>query len=81
MIVELQSVASNHGKVRRIRMNNDGEFVCKNLLELFVYYGITPEYSRPYDFDFNGRAKRLNWTLLDKAKIMVNGFSPAHNNL
>lgn len=44
MIVEVESVAGNCERVRRIRLDNGGEFIGEDLSSWFLEAGIMPEY-------------------------------------
>lgn len=81
MIVELESVAVNSARVRRIGLDNGEEFVGKYLRSCFRDSGIMPKYSPSYYTESNGMAKRINRTLLDKARDMVNPFGSDFKNL
>lgn len=66
IITELQSVFSNRRNVRQIRMDNGGEFIVRDFQDWFTESGIMYRYSPPYSTESNGRAERLNRTLLGK---------------
>lgn len=48
MTVEMNSVAANRAKVRRIRMNSSEKYIEKDLENWFIDFGITLEYSPTY---------------------------------
>lgn len=62
MIVEMKYVVVDRTRVSRIRMENDGEL---DLRSWFTDSRIMPEYSLSYSPESNGRAERLNQTLLE----------------
>lgn len=57
--------------VKRIRSDNGGEFINTNLATFFESKGIQSETTVPYTPQQNGKAERLNRTLLDKARPML----------
>ena len=59
------------GTVRRIRSDNGGEYDNATLSAFYTAHGIKPEYTVPYTPQQNGRAERLNRTLLEKARTML----------
>ncbi|KAA8492320.1 Retrovirus-related Pol polyprotein from transposon TNT 1-94 [Porphyridium purpureum] len=58
-------------KVRRIRSDNGGEFVSRKMEEWFADNGIAHELAPPYTPQMNGRAERLNRTLLEKLRTVL----------
>lgn len=70
-IAEIEAESGKH-RVKRIRMDNGGEFEGNNTLDWFRNQVIHPEYTTPYSPESNGRAERLNRTLLDRARTMIN---------
>ena len=57
--------------VKRIRSDNGGEFINTELDTFYQSKGIKSETSVPYTPQQNGKAERLNRTLLDKARPML----------
>lgn len=81
MIVEVKSVVYNRDRVRQIHLYNGGEYFRKNLKGLLMKSSNFPEYSPLYSPECNGRAERLNCTLLDKPRVMVNPLGEMHKDL
>lgn len=57
--------------VRRIRSDNGGEYTSAALADFYTANGIKPEFTVPYNPEMNGKAERLNLTLLEKARTML----------
>lgn len=57
--------------VRRIRSDNGGEYTSAALTDFYASNGIKPEYTVPHNPEMNGKAERLNRTLLEKARTML----------
>jgi histone deacetylase 1/2 len=57
--------------VKRIRSDNGGEFINNDLATFYQFKGIKSETTVPYTPQQNGKAERLNRTLLDKARPML----------
>ena len=57
--------------VRRIRSDNGGEYTSTALADFYAANGIKPEYTVPHNPEMNGKAERLNRTLLEKARTMM----------
>lgn len=76
MVVEMQSVASNSGRVRLIRMARGWEYAGGDLRNWFTEKCMIPKYSPPYSTESNGLAERLHRTLLGKAHAMMNPMRP-----
>lgn len=58
-------------KVKRIRCDNGGEFTAKSLRNFCDDKGIKIEYTQPYSPQQNGKAERMNRTIYDKARTML----------
>lgn len=58
-------------KICNFRCDNGGEFVNRNMRELFAEKGIEYELTIPNTPENNGVAERLNRTLLEKARCML----------
>lgn len=57
--------------VRRVRTDRGSEYVNKTMEALFAADGITHEKTAPYTPQQNGKAERLNRTLMDRARAML----------
>ncbi|KAK3930023.1 Copia protein [Frankliniella fusca] len=62
-------------KIFNFRCDNGGEFVNRNMRQLFAEKGIEYEPTIPNTPENNGVAERLNRTLLEKARCMLLGSS------
>ena len=80
MILEFQSIFNStvsrltvlkRRKVKWLRSDSGGEYVCSRLSSWFREHGIIHEITAPYSPGSNGRAERLNRTLLDMARTMM----------
>ncbi|KAI7938875.1 hypothetical protein MJO28_014454 [Puccinia striiformis f. sp. tritici] len=56
---------------RFLRCDNGGEFTSKKLLDLLKTRGITIAHSSPYHPEENGEAERVNRTINDMARVMI----------
>ncbi|POV95959.1 hypothetical protein PSTT_15929 [Puccinia striiformis] len=56
---------------RFLRCDNGGEFTSKKLLDLLKARGITIAHSSPYHPEENGEAERVNRTINDMARVMM----------
>ena len=86
MILELENVYDSKVKrlcVRRLRTDNAKEFLSKSMKEWLSDKGIIHEKSSPHSPESNGKAERLNRTLLDMARTMMQELShvPGYNRL
>ena len=61
---------SSHA-VKRVRSDNGGEFSNSTLGTFYTSKGIRAEFTVPYSPQQNGKAERLNRTLLEKARPML----------
>lgn len=61
----------NEVKVKRIRCDNGGEFTARTLKEFCWDNGIKIEYTQSYSPQQNGKAERMNRTIYDKARVML----------
>lgn len=69
MINEMSTLAEK--QVKRIRMDNGGEYTSRKLEQWIKSKGIQFEYTAPYNPQSNGKAERLNRTLNDAARSML----------
>ena len=72
---EFKALVENHTdkKIKVLRTNNGREF-CKNEFEEFCKKcGISWQKTTPYTPQQNGVAKRMNRTLMEKARSMLSG--------
>ncbi|XP_062541020.1 uncharacterized protein LOC134209055 [Armigeres subalbatus] len=58
-------------KIRRLRCDNGGEYVSKEFQQYCRDRGMLVDYTVPYTPQQNGVSERLNRTILDKARAMV----------
>jgi len=68
-ITRLERQTNNN--VIRIRSDNGGEFTSQALDDFYASKGITPETTNPYTPQQNGKAERLNRTLMEKTRAMM----------
>lgn len=59
-------------KISKINCDNGGEYCSKNFIEFCSQKGIQICYTPPYTPQLNGVAERMNQTLMDKARSMIN---------
>lgn len=59
-------------RVKRIRCDNGGEYSSNDLKKFCKKKGINIEYSLPYSPQMNGKSERMNRSLLDKARTILN---------
>ena len=62
--------ASNNVKCQRFRTDNGGEYMSNELKDFLIERGIVHETTTPYAHQQNGRAERLNRTLLEKSQAI-----------
>eukprot|EP00878_Enallax_costatus_P002708 GHUV01002897.1.p1 GENE.GHUV01002897.1~~GHUV01002897.1.p1 ORF type:complete len:1307 (+),score=342.07 GHUV01002897.1:73-3921(+) len=67
-----RQVAGSH-KVKAMRTDNGTEYVNAHITQWFTSNGIVHQTSNPYTPQQNGKAERLNKTLLEKMRSMING--------
>lgn len=60
--------------IKRIRSDNGGEFTSNALNDFYASKGILSETTIPHTPQQNGKAERLNRTLMDKARPMLVGL-------
>jgi hypothetical protein len=60
-------------KVKAVRTDRGGEYVNEALTDFYRSKGIDPQLTAPYSPQSNGKAERLNRTLMEKAKSMLFG--------
>ena len=58
-------------KVKAIRTDGGGEYINKELYSFFKTKGIEPQATMPYTPEQNGKAERLNRTLINKVHPML----------
>lgn len=58
-------------KVARIRSDNAKEYITKKLKVWLDEKGIVQEFSAPYSSESNGKAERLNRTIMDMARTLL----------
>ena len=78
MILELEATCqANVGRlsVTRLRTENAKEFISKDFKSWLKEKGIQQELSYPYSPESNGKAERLNRTLVDTARTLMVGIS------
>lgn len=59
-------------KVKTFRCDNGGEFISKDLKHWCSQKGIVLDYKIPYCPQQNGKAERINRTLMERARAMLN---------
>lgn len=59
-------------KVKKIRCDNGGEFICNNLKDWCEKKGIILDYTIPYCPQLNGKAERMNKTLGRRVRALLN---------
>lgn len=69
MIAELETVSK--AKVERLRTDNGSEFKSKSVQAWLKSKGIKHELTSPYSPESNGKAERLNRTLMDIARSLL----------
>ena len=69
MITELETARG--GKVKRLRSDNGGEFLSNNFQRWLRHKGIVHERTAPYSPESNGKAERLQRTLMDMARCLL----------
>ena len=62
---------TNNAKVATVRMDNGLEFKNHNLIEWCKAKGIKMDWSATYSPQMNGKAERLNRSLLDKTRALL----------
>lgn len=60
-----------NSKTHKIRCDNGGEYSSNEIKDWCRKKGIILEYTTPYSPQLNGKAERLNRTLLDKARALI----------
>lgn len=60
-------------KVKAVRTDNGGEYTSSLLSSYFKKKGIEPQTTMAYTPQQNGKAERLNRTLMEKTRSMLNG--------
>ncbi len=58
-------------KLKAVRTDNGGEYVNHELVHFFRSHGIQHQTTIPYNPEQNGKAERLNRTLLEKVRAML----------
>jgi transposase InsO family protein len=59
-------------KVKAVRSDRGGEYVNAELKKFFASNGIRHETTTPYTPQQNGAAERLNRTLMERVRAMLN---------
>lgn len=62
-------------------MKNGREYIVGDLNDWLTEENIIPENSPTYHPELNGQAERLNRTLLNKKRAMINTLGPRHKKL
>ena len=72
---EFKSLVENHTgrKIKCLRMDNGGEFCNADFDKFCVDHGIKRHKMMPYTLQQNGVAKRMNWSLMERARSMLGG--------
>jgi transposase InsO family protein len=60
-------------KIKKLRSDRGGEFWNKEIQEFCASKGIVHQKTNPYSSQENGVAERLNRTLMEKARAMIQG--------
>jgi len=71
----------NHKTPAAFRTDNGGEYVTKDLKGFFTSKGIMHEFSPPYSFESNGVAERLNHTIGESLRAMLESVSTYNKKL
>lgn len=66
-----EAEALHNLKVSKIRCDNGGEYINFNLRQYCKIHGIVLDCTIPYTPQLNGKAERLNRTLLEKARALI----------
>lgn len=66
-----EAVAQQNLKVSRIRCDNDGEYKSQEMEDWCKSQGIQLSYTQVYTPQHNGKAERLNRTLIEKARALL----------
>jgi transposase InsO family protein len=76
---EFKSLVENQEdkKIKVVRINNGGELCGKKFDQLCKKYGIEHQNTTPYTPQQNGVFVRMNRTLMDKERSMLNGVGLA----
>lgn len=75
-----QMTKSKFGKsIHKLRCDNGGEYTSKKMQEYCRQNGVVIDYTVPYTPEQNGKAERLNRTIVEKSRAMINdsGLSKA----
>ncbi|MBW0515923.1 hypothetical protein O181_055638 [Austropuccinia psidii MF-1] len=72
--VVVKNLIENHQQktIKTVVSDCSGEFINKTFEDLFPYCGFTHIFSPPYTPQHNGFTECANWTILDKAKCLLN---------
>jgi transposase InsO family protein len=72
---EFKALEENHTKkrIKVLRIDNGGELCGKEFDQFCKQYGIARQNTTPYTPQQNGVSKRMNKTLMDKARSMLSG--------
>eukprot|EP00253_Pinus_taeda_P002765 PITA_02765 len=72
------SFPSGKKKIKVLRTDNGGEFYSKEFEEFYKKCGIARQTTTPYTPQQNGVAERMNKTLMERVRSMLNGFRLGH---
>jgi transposase InsO family protein len=72
---EIKALVENQTKkkIKVFRIDNGGEFYRNEFKEFCKKYGIARQKTTPYTPQQNGVAERMNRTLMEKSRSMLNG--------
>lgn len=59
----------------KLRCDNGGEYISHNFAEFCKENGIIIDFTVPYTPQQNGKAERMNRTLVEKARSMISDVS------
>ena len=62
---------STRKKIKKLRSNNDGEYIDKDFTNFYAREGIKREWTTPYNTKQNGVAEQKNWTITETARAML----------
>lgn len=77
LIEYVQELETQHDvKVKRLRLDNGGEFTSNNFKDFCKQRGMKLEYTMPYSPQSNGKSERMNRTLLNmlRTKLIDSGI-------
>lgn len=73
VFIEFKNLVENQSnlKIKRFRSDNGSEYCNRSFMEYFQRHGIVHETTVPYTPQQNGVSERLNRTIMDKARAML----------